>query len=66
MHHSRLLPRAETSCAFGLRDDADGEFCWKGNCAAAVDHEGGPAAFIFDYLPLRHKGSRNACAPAGF
>ena len=45
MHHSRLQPRAESRCTLGLRDDADGDFSWIGNCNPVFDHGG--AAPIF-------------------
>jgi hypothetical protein len=66
MHYSQLQPRAETMCAFGPRDDADREFCWNGNWAAAIDHEDRLAPFIFEDAAPEQKGFENACAAAGF
>ena len=60
MHHSRLQPRADTSCAFRLRDDANEEVCWNGNPAAAIDHQGRTAAFIFGARRCGGKQRTNA------
>ena len=66
MHHTRLQPRAETRCTFGLRDDADKEFCWKGNCVAGIDHESEDRVFISERANPERNVLENADAPAGF
>src|SRR5215472_12315266 len=66
MHHSRLLPRAEGRCRFGLPDDADWEFCCKGNCAGAIDHERDLRRLLWDAQPPDTAGRGNARAPVRF
>jgi hypothetical protein len=44
---SVAAPARKTSCAFGLRDDANWEVCWKGNPGTRLITDG-RAAFTFE------------------